>query len=487
IRMIHTLIGEIRFRQGLRDYLATYDGQAVTIEDFLVCMEKAGEIDLGQFRNWYTQAGTPNVSAKWSYDDKEGKLLLTLSQHTAPTPDGSSKNPFYIPVRISFLDPEGHDVHPAELSSSGIIILDSETKAYSFTLDKDTLPVILRDFSAPVKLDAPYTTKELQHMLSFCDDAFIKVDAAVTMQKRYIHENLSKKSADEFTNPDELIASYKELLTSIKPDTDLHLLNETLKIQSVSSLMETFDIIDIEGLARCRYELEKKVAVSLEQEFFKVYNQVRASGTNYSVVDMGRRAVNNAALHMYATALAATGRADKASSLVLKHYNSSCNMTDSLAAMTDAVHLNLNCKEQILKDFEKKWADDALTFDNFFRVQATIPDHSAIENVKTLLNHRSYDWKNPNRVRALPGALALLNPVALHDISGDGYKLLCSEIKRLNKVNPSVAARILTPLLSFKRFDSKRQQLIRTELNALMEIHDLSRSIYEKVSSALKD
>ena len=36
IRMIHTLIGEEKFKKALSYYLEKYDGQAVTIEDFLV-------------------------------------------------------------------------------------------------------------------------------------------------------------------------------------------------------------------------------------------------------------------------------------------------------------------------------------------------------------------------------------------------------------------------------------------------------------------
>lgn len=161
-------------------------------------------------------------------------------------------------------------------------------------------------------------------------------------------------------------------------------------------------------------------------------------------------------------------------------------MTDKLQALTDAVYLNLKCKEEILKSFEKDYSKNALAFDNYFRVQATVPDVSAVDNVNELKKHPSYDGNNPNRVRALPGALALSNPVALNDLSGRGYDLLCSEVQRLNSINPSVAARILTPLLSFRRLDDKRQQMIRERLEKLMKLPSISRSIYEKVESALK-
>ncbi|MGN1281188.1 MAG: aminopeptidase N [Succinivibrio sp.] len=489
IRMIHTLIGEVKFREALSSYLTRFDGQAVTIEDFLSCMEEVGQIDLTQFRRWYTQAGTPNVKAQWRYDKSEGRLHLELSQYTKPTRGQSEKLPFFMPIRLSFLDGQGQNVHPSELNADGYIILKDEKQEFTFTLGEDCLPVLLRDFSAPVKLDAPYTDDDLQHMISFCDDAFIKVDSAQTMQRRYVHDNLIKaKAKSQLGNPEKLISSYRALLESVNKKTDLLLLNETLKIMSVSSLMETFDEnIDIDAIAYAHDELEKKVACALEEQFRNIYRRISAQSDAYSVIDMARRSISNASLHMLCVSMCARGDRDSASSLVEEHYRSSKNMTDRLQALTDAVHLSLGCASELLKKFEADYSKDALAFDNYFRVQATVPSVEAVKNVKTLMSHRSYDGNNPNRVRALPGALALSNPVALHDLSGEGYDLLCQEVKRLNSVNASVAARILTPLLSFRRLDGKRQGMIREHLEKLMTIKSISRSIYEKVQSALRD
>ena len=202
---------------------------------------------------------------------------------------------------------------------------------------------------------------------------------------------------------------------------------------------------------------------------------------------MGKRSVNNSALHMIVTALCFKNENAKASDLVMNHYKNSTNMTDKLQALTDATHFDLACKRTIHADFEKHYSNNALAFDNFFRANATVESYKAIETVKELMKHPSYDGNNPNRVRALVGALALSNPVALNDISGDGYRLLCSEVKRLNSINASVAARILTPLLSFSRFDPQRQSMIRQELKNLMAMPNLSKSIYEKVEAALKE
>lgn len=488
IRMIHTLIGELKFRQGLKEYLTKFDGQAVTIEDFLQCMEKVSGENLEQFRLWYTQAGTPTVKASWIYDEEAGQLKLTLEQTTAPTRGQSEKLPFYMPIRGSFLNAQGQNVHPAELNQNGLIILKEAKQEYAFTLDKDTIPVLLRDFSAPVRLEAPYTAANYAHMLEYCDDAFIKVDSSISLQNRYIHENITKVARELApSDPTDLIAVIKHLLQSRDDKTDLHLLNEAIKIQPLVNMMETFESIDIDALNTTRKLLETAVALECYEEFASVYAKVRASSPKYSVANMGMRALNNTALHMLTVALLAQDKAADASELVKKHYQNARNMTDGLAALTEAVHQKLNCAQELLADFEAKFADDPLVFDNYFRTQATAPDAETVFIVRKLLRHERYDATNPNRIRALPGAMALANPVALHRADGSGYVLLCEVVTALNEQNPHVAARILTPLLSYKRFDDKRQKLIVENLRKLQQLPNISRSIFEKVNAALNE
>lgn len=488
IRMIHTLIGELKFRQGLKDYLSKFDGQAVTIEDFLQCMEKASGVDLEQFRLWYTQAGTPTVKANWHYNQDSKQLILKLTQNTAPTRGQKEKLPFYIPIRASFLNAQGQNVHPAELDQNNLIILSKAEQEFAFTLDDSTIPVLLRDFSAPVRLEAQYTPKDYAHMLEHCDDAFIKVDSSISLQNRYIHENISKVANEALPeDPIDLIEVIKHLLQNRDENTDLHLLNEAIRIQLLVNMMETFESINIDALNKTRKILEKAVAVACLGEFQAVYNKVKASSAKYSVDNMGKRAINNTALHMIAVALLAKDQVAEASDLVKKHYTNANNMTDRLAALTEAVHLKLICAQDLLTDFEKQFGDDPLVFDNFFKVQATAPDAETVFNVRKLLRHKRYDATNPNRIRALIGAMALSNPVALNRADGSGYVLLCEVVSALNDQNPHVAARILTPLLSYKRFDNQRQKLIVEALKKLLQLPNLSRSIYEKVSAALAE
>ncbi|WP_163563774.1 hypothetical protein, partial [Klebsiella pneumoniae] len=65
-------------------YFDRFDGTAATCEDFVRCMEEAGGVDLTQFRRWYSQAGTPRVSATLSQEG--GRARLKLAQTVPPTP-----------------------------------------------------------------------------------------------------------------------------------------------------------------------------------------------------------------------------------------------------------------------------------------------------------------------------------------------------------------------------------------------------------------
>ncbi len=117
IRMIHTLLGVDKFRQGMDLYFERFDGQAVTTEEFVNAMEDASQLDLSQFRRWYTQAGTPEVTVNENYDDNEKIYRLTLSQSTPNTPGQEEKLPFHIPVKISLLAKNTEAV-PLQLDSA---------------------------------------------------------------------------------------------------------------------------------------------------------------------------------------------------------------------------------------------------------------------------------------------------------------------------------------------------------------------------------
>jgi len=100
IGMLATLLGQDGFRRGVRRYLATHDGAAATCDDFVAALAEATGADLGQFKRWYSQAGTPELDFEARHDPAAATLTLTVRQRTLPTPGQPDKWPLHLPLAI---------------------------------------------------------------------------------------------------------------------------------------------------------------------------------------------------------------------------------------------------------------------------------------------------------------------------------------------------------------------------------------------------
>jgi aminopeptidase N len=98
IRMLHTMLGADTFRKGSDLYFDRHDGTAATCEDFVRAMEEASGIDLTQFRNWYSVAGTPKIKATIEGDK------LVLEQSVPDTPGQTDKPAMAIPLKLALFD-----------------------------------------------------------------------------------------------------------------------------------------------------------------------------------------------------------------------------------------------------------------------------------------------------------------------------------------------------------------------------------------------
>jgi aminopeptidase N len=92
--------------------------------------------------------------------------------------------------------------------------------------------------------------------------------------------------------------------------------------------------------------------------------------------------------------------------------------------------------------------------------------------------------KNPNKVRSLIGTFSH-NHYHFHNSDGSGYMLLSDMIIRLDDDNPQLAARLATPLISWKRYDTGRQALILRELEKIRDKKQISRDVFEVVNRSL--
>ncbi len=480
IRMMHTLLGEKRFQQGMQLYIAENDGKAATCEDFVSAMERASGVDLTQFRRWYSQSGTPKLTISDSYDEKKHTYQLIVSQLTPPTSDQMDKVNLHIPLKIALYDKNGI---PITLLNNGEVVSDvlnvtQKEQVFEFhSVSSRPVPALLCDFSAPVKLDYHYGTEQLITLLKFAQNEFVRWDAMQMLFAAELRRNLTAcQQGDELTFSAEILTALSHVLANYKENVELTTLILTLPKET--EFAELFKTIDPDGIVTVRDFMQRTIAENLRAQLLETYNAIQQEEYRIDIRDIALRSLKNICLQYLA--FTETGNL-----IVNKHYLHANNMTDTLAALTAATKAQLGCRENLLRDFEEKWQHDGLVMDKWFTLQATRPDSNVLELVQHLMLHPSFNFNNPNRLRALVASFANQNLKAFHAANGSGYRFLTDILIKLNETNPQVAARLVEPLIRFNRYDSQRQTLMKRALERLSEVEDLSKDLYEKIDKAL--
>lgn len=485
IRMIYTLLGKDKFRQGMDLYFERHDGQAVTTEEFVSAMEDASQVDLKQFRRWYKQAGTPEISVAEQFDENTNTYTLKLSQQTPATPGQEEKLPFHIPIKVSLLDQESKYIPinlPSGISQAENVVLDLTEAEQAFTFkDVKEKPVlsILQGYSAPVKLHFERADEELAFCMAHEVDDFNRWEAGQQLSTRLILSMVESINAGkQLSLPDYYLAACEKTLKD--KTLDQALIARALTLPSLSYIGEMMPVIDVDAIHQAREFIHSQLAYALQDDLIDVYETTSQHGYNLSPASMAARFLRNQALS-YLMYLGEQGEM-----LAKQQYHSADNMTDQMASFKALVHHQASSAGEIIDAFYQQWNQDHLVMDKWFTVQATSPHPSAMERVKQLFEHQDFDIKNPNRVRSLLGAFCSANPTCFHDVSGFGYGLLGHYIEIIDAMNPQIASRLCVPLTRWKRHNEKRQQLMKTQLQRLIALPKLSKDVYELVEKSLK-
>ncbi|MGP3593003.1 aminopeptidase N [Vagococcus sp. WN89Y] len=482
IRMLHTLLGEANFQKGMQLYFERHDGSAATCDDFVQAMEDASNIDLSHFRRWYSQAGTPIVTVQDDYNPNTEQYTLTISQRTPPTAEQQEKFPLHIPFDIELYDNEGK-VIPLQKGGHPVHNVLNVTQAeQTFVFDNvyfQPVPSLLREFSAPVKLEYNWSDQQLTFLMRHARNDFSRWDAAQSLLATHIKLNVARhQQGQALSLPLHVADAFRAIL--LDEQIDPALAAEILTLPSSGEIAELFDIIDPLAIAAVRDALTRTLAAELADELLAIYHANTLPSYRVEHADIGKRALRNICLHYLAF-----GDVDAADKLVSEQYHTADNMTDALAALSAAVAAQLPCREQLMQEYDDKWHENGLVMDKWFMLQATSPASNVLETVRQLMHHRSFSMSNPNRIRALIGAFAGSNPAAFHAADGSGYAFLVEILTDLNRRNPQVASRLVEPLIRLKRYDEKRQALMRAALEQLKNLENLSSDLYEKISKAL--
>ena len=476
VRMLHTLLGPEAFHAGTTLYFERFDGRAVTCDDFVDCLAEASGRDLEQFRRWYEQAGTPEVLFSEHYDPDTRCYQLTLQQHNPTASAQQESEPLVIPVATGLLV----DGQPLSFDDGTTRVLELTEREQTFTFhDVPSKPVLscLRGFSAPVRATVDHAEANLLTLMAGDDDAFVAWDAAQTLLARAI-----EAAGTDAALPQELLdACAQVLLGSMDPAMKAL----TLALPSEEYLA---DRAAQRGLVNVRqiHHQRQQVKVALGATLMTVWQQVLSNNPAPQAYaphanDIGLRALR----HVSQDYLLATNPAhlDAAQSL----YARADNLTDRLTALRWITHYGqAEEREAVLTDFYSRWQHEALVVNQWLTVQATRPDVDCVESVRALMTHPAFDWRNPNKLRALIGAFAGANPIAFHREDGAGYRLMGKVIERLQASNPQIAARMLAPMTRWRRY-AVGQETMRGELERLAAIDPLPKDVFEVLNRALTE
>ncbi|WP_139557539.1 aminopeptidase N [Methylotetracoccus oryzae] len=489
VRMIQTLLGSEGFRKGCDLYFARHDGQAVTCEDFVRCMEDATGVDLAQFRRWYSQAGTPELHLEAQYDAKAQALELTVRQSCPATPGQPVKQPFHIPLALGLVGPDGTDL-PVILEGEGadgaatsrVLSVTEPVQRFRF-VGLPAAPVLspLRGFSAPVRLHMPRSEQELAFLLAYDSDMFNRWDAAQELAARAIIARIhdGADSARTQTLDACLVDAMGRVAGGELDDRSYWALLLTLPSEDyVSSLLER---VDPDAVHAARQGLRRRLADDLGARFERLYaahHRIESGPADASSI--GRRRLKNVCLG-YLMAR----ETDAAYRLCSGQFDDATNMTDQIAALTLAVNSHHPERGRLLERFYEQWRGEALVIDKWFALQASCSLPDTLTAVVGLLQHPDFDLKVPNRVRSLIGMFSQANPVNFHARDGRGYEFLADHVIALNALNPQIAARLAGALTQWRRYDEQRAALLRVQLQRIAGTPGISKDVYEVASKGL--
>jgi len=470
IRMMATLLGPERFRAGTDRYFERFDGTAATCEDFVASMEDGGGIDLAQFRLWYSQAGTPRVTATLTHEPGSDRATLELTQSVPPTPGQPVKQPMVLPLRLKLF---GLDTAAALAPERLVELTDArETITFEGVSERPVLS-INRGFSAPVIIDTNRTPADLAFLSAHDDDPFARYEAMQQLMLDTLVAAAGHGRADHAA----VIEAVRHTLADEALDPAF--VGEAVLLPSESFIGDQMKTVDPDRVFAARETLRRDLALALAADWRAAYDAAGGEPYAYNPAAKGRRRLKNVALGY----LAASGSEDDAR-LAFRQFETCDNMTDRQAALTVLANGDSELRVAALDIFYNRYSDNPLVLDKWFSTQALSTRADTPAEVEQLARHPDFTLANPNRARSLVGAFSA-NQRAFHDASGRGYRFVADQIIALDKLNPQTAARMVPPFGRWRRFDEARGKLMRAELERVLAVSGLSKDLFEQASKSL--
>jgi len=481
IRMLKTLVGDEGYRKATDLYFERHDGQAATVEDWVKCFEDACGRDLKQFRLWYAQSGTPRIEASGEYDAGKKTYALTLKQSLGPTPGQPEKKPMHIPVRLGFIGGNGAqaltlDGENARGPEERVLEITAPEQRFVFVdVAEEPMLSVGRGFSAPAVFMVPSDRKAMAALMGRDSDAFNRWEAGQSLAT----DILKQMAAGSTTAPD---AVYVDALGEVlaRAEEDIAFTAQMLMPPLESDLALAMTPPDPDAIHAARTALIRAIAATHGARIEELYRKLDSKSTFApDAASAGRRALRNVLLRYLSAA-----DDENAAALADAHYRAATNMTDMIAGLAALTRMESPRRDAAFARFHDRFATDPLVLDKWMSLQASSPLPGTVNRVRALMKHPAFDMKNPNRVRALVGAFAG-NHLRFHAGDGQGYTLVGETIRALDGINPQVASRMSGAFEAWRRYDDRRQALMRDELETTLKLSGISANLFEVATKML--
>ena len=489
VRMMQTLVGRSGFADGMRLYFERHDGQAVTCDDFAQAIADANPTSelarqLGPFKRWYAQAGTPKLSAQGRYDASTRSYTLTVEQ------SGGGAEPMVVPLAMGLLARDGRAL-PLQLADEAapsgthrVLVLNAARSSFTFIdLDEAPVPSLLRGFSAPVSLSDDLTDADLLVLLRHDPDAFSRWEAG---QRLALNRLLaSTESAQVLPLDSAFIEAMREILRH--PGLDAAFKELVLTPPSEAYVAEKLKVVEPQRIHAARESMRAELAAALRDDWVWAFENHQVAGAYVpDPVSSGRRALANLALGMLC--LDAVARGDAIwPGRAYQRFKDAAHMTDRLGSLGALVNSHAELATPALERFHELFKNEALVIDKWFSLQATAPevDGRVFARAQQLLKHPDFSIRNPNRARSLIAALCMMNPAAFHRADAAGYVFWADRVLELDAVNPQLAARMARIMDRWSRLAEPYRSAAHEAINRVAAKTDLSSDVREIVSRAL--
>ena len=438
-RMMATLLGKEKFRQGTDEYFRRHDGQAVTVEDWVAALSAGSGVDLSDFLIWYNQPNTPTLTVTAEYDAAAQTYTLHLQQSIKPHAKYPDLKAVPIPVALALFDAQTGEQMTLECADlfengvkDGMYLFKQDTASITFhNVANKPIVSLLRNFSAPVNLDFAYSDAELAFLLQHETNGFNQWQAAQTLL-----ENVLLKDHDAEVY---LEAITQPALLPRLVNSDPLLASRLLDIPTESYLASRIDSDYRPELVEQKREVILNALANRFKGFWKnIFEVLNPNQQQDFSQAMGIRALRNIALSMMARQSIMTDTFD----LAYAQYQNTQNMTERLGALRVLVWHDAPQAEAALQDFYRRFKDEDLAIDQWFMIQAAHPkaNHTLIEKLTT---HADYDMNVPNRIRSITGGLAS-RPVNLWGEVGANHFVKLAKL--MDEKNPIMGSRLIQAL-----------------------------------------